>query len=138
MAILKNILYKILIPACVIFSAITLIISLTMLSLNFERPALLAEDLLIITLISIVFSCLNLIFRVKSLNFYVRLILHFIFSELALYLILLITTGNTQISNTLAGIRLFIVIIYAIAYVIVATIIVIRKLLKSSQTAESK
>ncbi len=138
MAVFKKALNKVIVPACVIFAAVITVISLFMLTLNFERPALLAGDILTIAFISLIFACLNLILHIKSLNIYIRMALHFIFTELALYLVLFLTTRSEDISTTVAGMRIYAVIFYAIIYVLVATVRIICELLRSSKKENEK
>lgn len=115
--ILNNIIY----PFTGIFTALIVVLGAFSYGTT-NVPAIPVTNILIMALYSFLLALLNRIFYVKKLMVYVRMAIHFIFSTLALYLILFLFTKN--IISATENIRIVLVLFYAIVYLIAAVIYV--------------
>lgn len=100
-------------------------------------PAIPVNNMLLLALYSFILALLNRIFYIKKLVVYIRMAIHFIFTTLALYLMLFIFTKN--IISATENIRIVLVLFYAVIYIAIAVVyICIRESKKFKQPKTKK
>ena len=119
---LKKIFNNVVFPTCGFYTLISLFIGITSFTLDRNIPAIPVANLLVIAAYSLVLSLLNLIFKIKALNVYIRIPIHYISTSLSLYVILFLAAGDI-VTNT-QNIRIVMLLLYTIIYVI-ATVVFI-------------
>lgn len=113
---IKKIFNNIILPTSFFYTVISLFIGLTSFTLDRNIPAIPISNLLVIAAYSLLLSLFNLIFKIKSLNVYIRIPIHYIATAASLYIMLLIAAGDI-VTNT-RNIRFVMVVFYTIIYVI--------------------
>ncbi len=130
--LLNDIIY----PFAAIFTALILFLGIFSYGTS-NVPAIPVNNMLILALYSLILALLNRIFYIKKLMVYIRMAIHFIFTTLALYLILFIFTKN--IISATENIRIVLVLFYAIIYLAIAVVyICVRESKKFRQPKEKK
>lgn len=119
---LKKIFNNVILPTSLFYTVISLFIGVTSFTLDRNIPAIPVSNLLVIAAYSLVLSLFNLIFKIKALNVYIRIPIHYILTAVSLYVVLLVAAGDI-VTNT-QNIRLVMVLFYTIIYVI-ATVVFI-------------
>ena len=132
---IKKFYTQIFLPFTAIFTALTLILGVFSYSVT-SVPAIPVNNLLILALYSLILAFLNRIFYIKKLMVYIRMAIHFIFSSLALYLLLFLFTKD--IISATENIRIVLVLLYIIIYFIVAIIYVLINESKRFKKPEEK
>lgn len=119
---IKKIFNNIILPTSFFYTVISLFIGLTSFTLDRNIPAIPVSNLLIIASYSLLLSLFNLIFKIKALNVYIRIPIHYIATAISLYVVLLISAGDI-VTNT-QNIRIVMVLFYTIIYVISTVIFI--------------
>ncbi len=131
----KKIFNNVITPACVFYTVISLFVALTSFTLDKNIPALPTSNILIIAAYSLILAILNLIFKIKALDVYIRIPLHYIASTLSLFLVLFIAAGDL-VTNT-NNIRFVLLVLYTILYITsVVVFICIRETRKNKKPKE--
>ena len=134
---IKKIFNNIICPTCIFYTIISLFIGVTSFTLDRTIPAIPISNLLVIAAFSLFLSIINLIFKIKTLNVYIRIPIHYIVSTVSLYLVLLIAAGDI-VTNT-KNIRLVMLLMYSIVYVITTVVyICIKETRKKPKTTKSE
>ena len=134
---IKKIFNNIIYPTCAFYTLISLFIGITSFTLDRNIPAIPVSNLLVIAAYSLLLSCMNLIFKIKALNVYIRIPIHYIVSAVSLYLVLLIAAGDI-VTNT-QNIRLVMLLMYTIVYVISTVVyICIKETRKKPKTPKNE
>ena len=134
---IKKIFNNVILPTSLFYTVISLFIGLTSFTLDRNIPAIPISNLLIIAAYSLLLALFNLIFKIKALNVYIRIPIHYIATAVSLYLVLLIAAGDI-VTNT-QNIRLVMVLFYTIIYIISTVIFIcINESRKKPHKTENK
>ena len=132
-----QIIKKSLTEACVIFCVIFAFIAIFVLSMDKSEGLYSLGQTFLFFIFSLIFALANVVMRIKSLSFALRLFLHFLMTALGFYLCFLLYMGM-QGTQVLVGLFLYAVVYFISALIIGLLVSRFRKIKNAHSDYEKK
>ncbi len=133
--VLNTILYNFIYPACVYFSVSIFLFTAITYIMEYENLAPTIKTQVLFWIFSAGMALLQNIFRIKILNIFFRVLIHYIGMVVLFILILVILTG--QYNDSLGGFIL-IIVLSVIYFFIASIVLLIRAFMHKSSNTEKK